>query len=268
MKLSDMIRKAWKAYTASFGETLKFLVIEACLTLFCLTPLLFLSKGKLAPLAWISVPLWFLILIPARMNAAEVMAGALEGGKLGSVALVSGERYGAKLVCGLKRFGFLLLWGIPLIFCGAEFRIHFSGTTDSLTVLRMVISLGGGDMMNGIRILGWILAGSLLVFTAGCAFHSCARHAFARGGCRLRHGKVILCWLIGLVCVLPMLAAAVLVVFRYLPVLRNVTDIVRKTAKLPDTKGTLMMLAAGAVLTLPLLPLRSLLLSACAESMK
>ena len=48
-------------------------------------------------------------------------------------------------------------------------------------------------------------------------------------------------------------------IIRYLPVLQDLNGIVTKTASLPSTKITLIILAAGAVLTLPLLPLRSLI---------
>ena len=74
MKISTSIRNAWKAYTFSFGNTMKFLLTELCLRMICLAPLLFLSRGGLAPLAWASLALGVFLLLPARMNAAEAMA--------------------------------------------------------------------------------------------------------------------------------------------------------------------------------------------------
>ena len=44
MKVSRAIRAAWKTYTASPAGTLRFLLVEACLTLICLAPALLLSR--------------------------------------------------------------------------------------------------------------------------------------------------------------------------------------------------------------------------------
>ena len=41
-----------------------------------------------------------------------------------------------------------------------------------------------------------------------------------------------------------------------------------KTAELPSTKGTLVILGIGALLTLPLLPLRSLIPAAFVDGLK
>ena len=115
MKISDAIRNARRAYAGSFGETVRFLLTEGCLTLICLAPLLFLNSGALAPCAWAVIPLWILIMLPARMNAALAMRNALAGGKLGNRQLAETEGYGKKLACGLKRALFLLLWGAPVL---------------------------------------------------------------------------------------------------------------------------------------------------------
>ena len=69
----------------------------------------------------------------------------------------------------------------------------------------------------------------------------------------------MLCWLCSLVALLPMILAIVAVVLRYLPLLGNLTALLTKQMSLPSTKESLIILAAGAVLTLPLLPLRSMI---------
>ena len=99
----------------------------------------------------------------------------------------------------------------------------------------------------------------LLAF--GCAFHSGDRHAFVRGNPKLvrgHHGKIVLCWLSSLAAVSPMIIAVIAVVIRYIPMLGDQNAIVSKEG-LPSTKVTVIILAAGAALTLPLLPLRSLI---------
>ena len=79
---------------------------------------------------------------------------------------------------------------------------------------------------------------------------------------RKHRGKIMLCWLCALVTLLPLIIALVILVIRYLPALRDLTAIVTKTKALPSTRVTIMILAAGAVLTIPLLPLRSLITAA------
>lgn len=271
MKISTAVRKAWKAYTASFGGTMGFLLAEGCLTLICLAPLLCLSRAELAPGALITLPLWLFLLIPLRMNAAGAMRRVLAGGSLCGPDLISMENYEKKLGCGLKRVGFLLLWSIPLIVLGIVIRNHFSGEVDSFTVLRMIKNnLGGGDQMRGILVLAAMIVGSLLLLTAGCAFHSGARHAFARGNLSLvqgHHGKVILTWLASLLSILPLLIALLAVILRYLPALSDLNGLIMKTVQLPPVRETLMILGVGLLLTLPLLPLRSLIQAAYVDGL-
>ena len=272
MKISTSIRNAWKAYTASPGGTARFLLAEACLTLICLAPLLCLSRGELAPGAWVSPALWLLVMVPARMNAAEAMRDALAGGSLFSRKVGETKGYGEKLAFGLKRLGFLALWSIPLAALFITGWIHFSGNVDSFTVPRMIKNdLGGGDQMRGIRVLAGMAAASLLLVMAGCAFHSGARHARAQGDKNLvrgHHGRIVLVWLASLLSVLPMLIAAGIAVGRYIPAVTNLNGLLMKTVELPGTRETILILAAGAVLTLPLLPLRSLMAAAFVEGLK
>ena len=263
MKISKAFRDAWNAYTRSIGGTLVFLITEGCLTLICLAPLLFLTKKGMGPGAWLTPVLWIFVMLPARMNAAGGMQNALRGGSLGSRVLVETGNYGAKLICGLKRLGFLLLWGAPLIALLTVGWHHFAGNTDSFTVLRMIKNdLGGGDQMRGLRNLGLTLAGTLVVLMLGCAFHSGARHAFVRGRKEIingHHGKIFLSWMVSLVCLLPVVTAIWVVAGRYMPVLKDLNGLLLKRVSLPSTRESIMILAAGAVATLPLLPLRSLI---------
>ncbi len=272
MSISKAIGKAWRAYTASFGATLRFLAVEGCLTLICLAPLLSLTDAALAPAAWAALVLWVFLMLPARMNAAQAMRDAFRGGSLGGRALGSLAGYGGKLVFALKRVGFLLLWSAPLIALAILFRIHFAGEVDSFTVLRMVKNdLGGGDQLTGLLVVAAALVAALLILMFGCAFHSGARHAFAQGDPRLvrrRHGKVLGAWFASLLAILPMLIAVVCVVFRYLPAVSDLNGLLMGTSDLPDTRGTLLILGAGAVLTLPLLPLRSLIPAALVDGLK
>ena len=263
MKISQAVRDARRAYTASAGGTARFLLTEICLRLICLAPALLLAEGLPALGIGLTLLLWIFLMLPARMNAARVMRGALRGGDLGSRGLADLSDYGAKLLCGLKRVFFLLLWALPLAALLWLAWTHYSGDLDSFTVLRMIKKeLGGGDQMRGILVLVLMLAGSLLILLFGFAFHRGARHAFARGDMgiiRGRHGKILLAWLTGLTAVLPLLAALIIVIFRYLPAGSDLNGLLMKTVHLPSPRGTLIILLAGALLTVPLLPLRSLI---------
>jgi len=263
MKISGAVREAMRVYTRRGSGTLGFLAVEGCLTLISLTPALFLFDSSLRMLALLVIPLWLLLMLPVRMNAAAVMQEAFRGGSLFRQALADFSGYGRKLLCGLKRLGFLLLWALPAIFMVFQIREHVSGEMDGFTLMRMISNdFGGGDLFRGVGAVVGIVAGTLLLLLAGCAFHSAARHAFALGDpglVRGHHGKVLLVWLVSLLSLLPMLIALGAAVIRYLPALRDLNGLFMKTAKLPSTRGTLLILGVGAVLTVPLLPLRSLI---------
>ena len=272
MKDSSVSGRALGAYTASAGGTARFLLTEACLRMICLAPLLCLCDRTLAPGAAAAPVLWILVMLPARMNAAAAMRDALSGGPLCSARLVETAGYGEKLLQGLKRLGFLMLWGAPLITLSVWGWTLYAGETDAFTVLRMIRdTFGGGDQMRGILVLVGMAAGSLLLLTAGCAFHSGARHAWAQGDPALtegHHGKVMLWWLFSLLCLIPLAAALTVVVIRYLPAVTDLTGLLMKKVQLPPTRETLWILAAGAALTLPLLPLRALIPAAYAEKLR
>ena len=58
------------------------------------------------------------------------------------------------------------------------------------------------------------------------------------------------------------LRAAVILVFRYLPALQDLNGIMAGTSRLPATKDSLIIAGVCTVLTIPLLPLRSLITAA------
>ena len=271
MKISSAFRDAFRVYFGHFGATARFLITELCMTLAAVAPLLFLAEDRLRMLALLAVLFWLVLMFWARVNAAAAMRDALNGGSLFGLQLADPAGYGAKLLYGLKRCLLLILWGLPLIVCLVIAKIHISGDTDGFTVLRLIKGFGGGDLMTGILYLALILAAALLLLAAGCAFHSGDRHAFVRDDPKLvkgHRGKIMLCWLCALVSLLPLLIALAALVSRYLPVLGDLNGIVSGSAHLPDTKTSVIILAVGAVLTIPLLPLRSLITAAFVNGLK
>ena len=262
MKISAAMKDAFRVYFGHFGATMKYLVTEACMMLAAFTPLLFFTDEALKMLAVLAVPFYLLLVLWARVNAAGAMKDAFGGGSLFSYLLIDPSAYGKKLAYGLKRLLMLLFWSVPLIACLVIAKIHISGDTDGFTVMRMIKEFGGGDLMTGIIYLALIFAGTLLLLAFGCAFHSGDRHAFVRDNPKLvkgHHGKIVLCWLSSLIALLPLIIAIVIVIFRYLPALQDLNAIVTKTMSLPSTKVTVIILAAGAALSIPLLPLHSLI---------
>lgn len=271
MKISAAFRNAFHTYFAKFGGAMGFLVTELCLTALCLAPLLFLTEPSLKWLAVICPALLLFVMPVVRVNAAGALQDALHGGKMMNRCLVDFSAYGKKLACGWKRILFILCWSAPLIACGYIAWKNFSGDTDGFTVMRNIKSFGGGDLMTGVLYLGIILAAALLLVVIGCAFHSGARHAFVLGRKNLisgHHGKLMLTWLCALITILPLLIALGMAVNRYLPVIRNLTGLLYGDITLPDTRTTLLILGVGGVLTLPLLPLRSLIIGAFVKGLK
>ncbi len=272
MKISRAFREAGSVYFGHFIATLKFLIVELCLTMFCLTPALFLTQEKLRPLALLAVPLFLLVLLPVRVNAAETMRDALKGGSLFSLRLADFSDYGNKLLCGLKRVVFLLLWSVPLIVSVILIWVHISGEMDGFTLMRMIRSdFGGGDLVTGVLVIAGAVAVAMLLVAFGCAFHSGARHAFAQGNPQIvkgHHGEIVLTWICALLSVLPIILAGILAFVRYLPALGDLNGLFMDTVDLPSTHVTLMILGVGMLLTLPLLPLRSLITAALVNGLE
>ncbi|MBR5959437.1 MAG: hypothetical protein IKZ98_00445 [Clostridia bacterium] len=262
MTISAALKDAFRAYKEHFGATVKFLIVEACITLAALTPLLFLTDSGLKKFALLAVPFWILLVFWARVNAAAAMRDALRDGSLFSYRLIDPSEYGKKLAYGLKRMLMLLFWSAPLIACLVIAKIHYSGDMDGFTLLRAIKDFGGGDLMTGVLYLVLIFVGSVLLLAFGCAFHSGDRHAFVRNNPKMlrgHHGKIILSWICSLITLLPLIIAIAAVIIRYLPALQDLNGVVMNTVSLPSTKISLIILAVGAVLTVPLLPLRSLI---------
>ena len=60
----------------------------------------------------------------------------------------------------------------------------------------------------------------------------------------------------------PLIIAFAIVVLRYLPLLNDVSGVMAGEVSLPSTKTSLLILGIGALLTLPLVPLRSMVTAA------
>ena len=263
--ISKAFATAFRTVSAQKKETVKFLLAEAALTAMCLAPLLFLTEeGPVKYLAALALPLWLGVKVPARLNAAAAMQDALGEGRVFSLRLADPGGYVRKVLYGLKRVALLVLWGSPLIAALLYAWEQYSGKTDGLTVMDMIYTFGGEDMKTGIIYLLWIFAGLVLLLALGAGFHSGDRHAFAlekRGLGRKRFG-ILLCRICSLVFLAPLIAAVIITVMRYIPLLNDVSGVLSGDVPRPSTRTTLLILGIGAALTLPLLPLRSMVTAA------
>lgn len=115
MKIFAVIRDSVKTYVRHFGELLEAFVVELALRGICLVPLLFLLLPGYTPLAWLSMPLYVLIALPARQNYALALQDMLHGGTVLSPRLISTRRYFFKLRRGLIGTVKMALWASLLV---------------------------------------------------------------------------------------------------------------------------------------------------------
>ena len=266
MKISQAFRDACRTAAGQKAETLKFLATETALTGLCLSPLLFLTeKGPLKMFAALSALLWLLVKNPARLNAAAAMQDSLREGKIFSLRLADLGLYRKKIGYGLSRLGLLILWAAPLIAAVLYAWEKYAGDTDGLTVMQMIYRFGGEDMKTGVIYLILIFLGLVLLAALGAGFHSGDRHAWVlnrKGLLKGRRPKILLCRICSLVFLLPLLVAFGIAAARYVPLLNNVNGVMSGEVAMPATRITLLILGVGGILTLPMVPLRSLVTAA------
>ena len=274
MKISQAFRKAFRTVSGQKAEALKLLVTEIALTGICLAPLLFLTeKGPLRYLAALAGVLWLLVKVPARLNAAAAMQDSLGEGKIFSLRLADPGNYGRKVLYGLGRLGLLLLWAAPLIAALVYAWMQYVGVgnTDGLTVMQKIYEFGGKDTKTGMIYVLLILAGLAVLALLGAGFHSGDRHAWVldeKGLMKGKRPKTLLCRICSLVYLLPLIIAFVIVAFRYAPLLNDISGVLQGDVPKPNTKVTRVILGVGAVLTLPLVPLRAMTTAAYVKGLR
>ena len=269
MKPSSVLRESFLIYRKHFRELMLTLLLELVLYAIVFAPLLFLATPQTRPLALISVPLYLLIILPARQNVALGVQNLLSGGSLFTPELVSTEHYGKKLLTSLIATLKLLLWSALLIAGLALIQIVRSidgNTLDVFKLMRAIQTLGGGEFFpRGVAILAGIYLLTLIPALIGCAFHSGDRHAAALDKPELtkgRHGALVRLWRDGLVVFLPFLAAAAFPCVGFIRALLDALSMFNQTFEFvfPAVGPTLAALGAiTVVLLLPAIPLRTLM---------
>ena len=272
MKMTEAFRKAYRIVSQQKGGTLKLLAAEGALTLMCLAPLLFLTEqGPLKYLAALCVPLWLLVKVPARVNAAAAMQDAAAGGRLFTLRLAETDGYLKKVLYGLSRLGLLALWSAPLAAALVYAWYQYAVTEDGLAVLNMIYAFGGNDVKTGAIYVLLIYAALILLSLLGAGFHSGDRHAMALGRMGMLKGKrmkMLGCRICTLVYLLPLMIAAAAAAARYLPLLNDLSGVMTGDTPRPSSRTSLIILGIGALLTLPLIPLRSMTTAVYAAGLK
>lgn len=272
MKLIAALKATWHTYRTQFPQMLLTLLVQLVLLLMAFAPLLFLAAEETRALALLCIPLYILIVLPARQNVAECMQDALTGGNIFSVRLVSFEHYGRKVWRGVKQGLLLMAWGGLLIAAtGLAVFIYagktIQGVTDVFTLLKALIALGGGSSVRGAVVVMCIYAATFLPLIFGLAFHSGTRHAIALGGRKLirgHRGGVLLTWSAGLAVLLPFLAVMVWIGAGYVSgIVSALANLGAGSIGLPPLKDNLIkMVVAAIVLLLPAIPFKQLLSAA------
>lgn len=262
MKLKPVLKESLRLYKKNFLQLCLALLIEVVLRAIALSPLLFLADKALAPLAYIAIPLYILIALPARQNYALALQSMMEGGSVFTVGLISTERYFYKLFRGVKGMLCILLWSAVTIVSVSLLYAALNGLVDVITLMRICSSIGGDVVTGLMMILGGIAVSALLILL-GCGVHSGSRHAIAMGDKNLMKGNrlhLTALWFLGLVLMIPFAVVVVAAMGDYAMMLINEFKTTMKFPTFTLSARQIAMLIGGAIVLLfPLLPLKNLL---------
>ena len=261
MKLKPVLKAALAEYKKNFPQLCLALLVELVLRAIALSPLVFLADKALAPLAYLAIPLYILIALPARQNYALALQDMMNGGSVFSLQLISTKDYGKKLLRGMKGLVCILLWSLLTIAGVSLLYAAVMGLVDFITLMR-IFSAIGGTVMDGVMIVAAAVAASCLLIVLGCAVHSGARHAVALGDKKLLKGnrlRLIALWFLGCVLVVPFAAVVVAALGDYALTLIASLKNLQLPAFTLNVKQAAMLIGGAVVLLVPVLPLKNLL---------
>ena len=261
MKLKPVLKAALAEYKKNFPQLCLALLVELVLRAIALSPLVFLADKALAPLAYLAIPLYILIALPARQNYALALQDMMNGGSVFSLQLMSTKDYGRKLLRGVKGLVCILLWSLLTIAGVSLLYAAVMGLVDFITLMR-IFSAIGDTVMDGVMIVAAAVAASCLLIVLGCAVHSGARHAVALGDKKLLKGnrlRLIALWFLGCVLVVPFAAVVVAALGDYALTLIASLKNLQLPAFTLNVKQAAMLIGGAVVLLVPVLPLKNLL---------
>ncbi len=264
----SVLKESLRLYGKNFPSLLLALLVELVLRAIALTPLLFLAEKNLAPLALLAIPLYLLIVLPARQNYALALQDMLSGGSVFSLRLVETRDYGRKLWRGLKSCFCLLLWssltiaGLGLLYAALTDMMDFVTLMKVFRSVGSIFSKSGDLIVTGIVAVVATIAATALLIVLGCAVHSGTRHAHALGNQKLLKGRrlrLIGLWFAGLLLMAPYAAVVVSTLGGYMGTIMAAIKKLEFPSLALTMQQTLLLAGGAAVLLLPLLPLKNLL---------
>ena len=261
MKMKPVLKETLHLYKKNFPQLMLALLVELVLRGIALSPVLFLADKSLSSLALLAIPLYILIVLPARQNYALALQDMMKGGSVFSLQLISTKDYGKKLWRGVKGMVCMLVWSALTI--GGVWLLYAAvmGLVDFITLMR-IFSAIGGSVVDGVLIVAAAVAGSMVLILLGCAVHSGSRHAIAMGDKQLLKGsrlRLTALWFLGLVLVIPFVAVLVLVLGGYLGTLIEGLKNLQIPSIALNLKQTATLLGGAILLLCPVLPLKNLL---------
>ena len=261
MKLKPVLKETLRVYGKNFPQLCLALLLELVLRGMALSPLMFLADDKLKPLALLAIPLYILIVLPARQNYALALQDMMAGGSVFSLRLISTRDYGKKLLRGVKGMICILLWSAVTIAGLSLLYAAVMGLVDFITLMR-IFSAIGGNVVDGVMIVAAAVAASVLLILLGCAVHSGSRHAHALGNKKLLKGnrlRLTVLWFLGLLLLVPFAVVVVLTFRGYVSGLISALKNMQLPSIALNAQQTGMLLGGAAVLLFPLVPLKNLL---------
>ena len=263
MKVKNVWKDSFNLYKKNFGPLCLTLLVELVLRGIALCPVLFLAEKKLSPLALLAIPLYVLIVLPARQNYALALQDMMNGGSVFSTQLICMKDYGKKLLRGVKGMLCILLWSLLTIGSVALLYAAFMGYwgLDVITLMRICSSIGGDVVKGMVMILSGIAATTLLILL-GCAVHSGSRHAHAMGDKKLLKGNrlgLTALWFLGCVLLIPFLVVAAFTLGDFAVTVVSALKNMQMPALSLNAQQAAMLIAGAVVLLFPVLPLKNLL---------
>ena len=261
MKMKTVWKDSFALYKKNFGPLCLALLVELVLRGIALCPLLCLADAKLKPLALLAIPLYVLIVLPARQNYALALQDMMSGGSVFSLRLVSTADYGKKLWRGVKGMLCILLWSLLTIVGVSVLYAALMGLVDFITLMR-IFSAIGGSVVDGILIVAAAVAGSCVLILLGCAVHSGSRHAVALGDKKLIKGSRLNLtglWFLGLLLLVPFCAVAVFTLGDFAGTVVTALKNMQMPSLALNAQQAALLIGGAVLLLCPVLPLKNLL---------
>lgn len=279
MKIRTVLWKSMKTWARHFGDLMGAYLIQAVLRTMCFVPLMFLWARGYEYLAWLCVPMYLLIALPARQNYALAMQDMLQGGRVLSPRLISFDGYFRKLWRGVKGTLKMAVWAaLPLLAVTTLVQFYLgegvmSGTVmrafgimeqDGFSVMRW-FKLFGSDTVDGVKNVILAVGALCILPVIGCAAHCGVRHALALEDKKLLKGqrlKLTALWVLGFCIFLPCAAVVLFTLGSNLKLFVSgfVQMFLSQSITIPELGERLYVIGGAIVLLfIPLVPLKQLI---------